>query len=241
MKLTVQQEFALMNEIQRAYGLVVRGLAALQAIGGANDFYDLPFLLLASGLERLCKCILIIDHLHRTGSLPSNRNIKKYGHALNDLLGEVKSRSFVEEYLKRPIAREDLEFLSSDLMLTQIVEYLSDFAQGGRYYDLDAILAEPQADISPQDKWMKMELDITMGNPRLEELLTKPESLDELYGELNRDFVATLEGLVRALARTFTLGPASEIARRYYGEFDRFIVLRDSELGCTTYETHKSG
>lgn len=240
MEPTVQQKFALINEIQRAHDLVVHGLAALQAIGGANDFYDLPFLLLASGLERLCKCILIIDHLSKTGSLPPKKKIKKYLHALDDLIDDVKSRSFVEEYLERPIAREDLDFLSNDRVLAQIVEYLRDFAQGGRYYDLDAILAEPQADMSPQEKWKKMELDVIMADPSLKELLTKHGSKDELHGKVNTRFVVILERLIRALARTFTLGPASEIAKEYHGQFYKFIVLRDSELGHKKYESKRS-
>ena len=240
MKPTAQQKIASINEVQRAHDLVIHGLAALQAIGGANDFYDLPFLLLASGLERLCKCILIIDHFHKSGSFPSREEIKKYKHAIDILIDKVKSQSFVEEYLKRPIAREDLDFLSSDRMLAQIVEYLSDFAQSGRYYDLDAILATPRADTSPQEKWKKMELDVTMADPGLKELLTKPESMNELHEEINTRFVMILERLVRALARTFTLGPASEIAKEYHGQFYKFIVLRDSELGRTKYESHKS-
>ena len=214
-------------------------MAALQAIGGANDFYDLPFLLLASGLERLCKCILIVDRLHQNESFPSVKQMKEYGHALDGLIEEVKLRSFVEEYLERPIAREDLDFLSSDRMLAQIVEYLSDFAQSGRYYDLDAILAKPQGDMSPQDKWEKMELDVIMADPSLKELLTKPGPKDELHEQVNTHFVAILERLVRALTRTFTLGPASGTARKYHGQFYKFIVLTDSELGRTKYESLK--
>lgn len=239
MEPTVQQKIALINEIQRAHDLVVHGLAALQAIGGANDFYDLPFLLLASGLERLCKCILIIDHLHKTESLPPHEKIRTYVHALDKLVDDVKSQSFVGEYLKRPIAREDLDFLSNDRVLAQIVEYLRDFAKGGRYYDLDAILAKPQGDMSPQEKWKEMELDVIMADPSLKELLTRPGPKDELHEQVNTHFVVILERLVRALTRTFTLGPASGTAREYHGQFYKFIVLEDSELGRTKYESLK--
>ena len=225
MEPTVQQKIALINEIQRAHDLVVHGLAALQAIGGANDFYELPVVVLASGLERLCQCILIVDRWHQNESFTSVKQMKEYGHALDGLIEEVKLRSFVEEYLERPIAQEDLDFLSNDHMLAQIVAYLSDFAQGGRYYDLDAILAKPQADLSPQAKWKKMELDVIMADPSLKELLTKPGPKDELHEQVNTHFVVILERLVRALARTFTLGPASKIAKQYHGQFCRFIVL----------------
>ena len=47
------QKFAyLVEELQVAVELLKAGLRSLQAIDGTNDFYHLPLLTLASGLER---------------------------------------------------------------------------------------------------------------------------------------------------------------------------------------------
>ena len=66
-----QKFIYLVDELDVAMELLKAGLRSLQAIDGANDFYHLPLLTLASGLERFTK-VIICFHVHEVeGSFPS--------------------------------------------------------------------------------------------------------------------------------------------------------------------------
>jgi len=67
----IQQKVALALEIKTSVKLLCLGLAELQGIDGANDFYHLPFLLISSGFERLMKCIICLKRLKDTGRFPT--------------------------------------------------------------------------------------------------------------------------------------------------------------------------
>lgn len=76
-KITSELIVTLDNELRTAFGLLKHGLASLQAIDAANDFYQLPLLLLASGSERLCKCVLILKHEGEHDEFPSQTQLEK--------------------------------------------------------------------------------------------------------------------------------------------------------------------
>ena len=52
------RNMAVVIEIENAIKFLRNGLAEIQKISAANDFYDPPLIYLASGLERLFKEIL---------------------------------------------------------------------------------------------------------------------------------------------------------------------------------------
>jgi len=131
---------ALDNELRTAFSLLKHGLASLQAIDMANDFYQLPLLLIANGLERLCKCALVLKYHSDMGHFPSKEELKKkWGHDVKRLVNDITSTCHPPEYLKRPIARADRDFLTSEPLLDKFLDCLSSFGKGGRYYDLDLI------------------------------------------------------------------------------------------------------
>ena len=54
---------ALYEELRTSRGLIRAGFGHLQEIDGGNDFYHLPHLLMASGIEKLMKCyIMLIEY-----------------------------------------------------------------------------------------------------------------------------------------------------------------------------------
>ena len=107
----------LIEELETARNLIMLGFGELQEIRISNDFYHLPQLLLASGLERLLKCYFCLVHEARNGRYPDTSFLKNtLGH---DLLN-AKTK-LVEEYFATngiPLVEDDLEFLKNDALKT---------------------------------------------------------------------------------------------------------------------------
>ena len=215
-----RQWSALDSELRTAVGLTKYGFASLQAINMANDFYHLPLLLLASGLERLCKCALCCKSLKEKSRFLTRKELKnRFRHSLADLLMTICGDCFPDEYLQRPCAKADRDFIANDPLLKKVVACLSNFGAGGRYYDLDILSGEDNVCESPEAQWQQIE--------------NMMEETD--YKDINRRIVGNVERLVRALCRLFTLGPLGEEAGRYCGTLNDFLNLRDSDLGTKNY------
>lgn len=165
------------NELRTAFGLLKHGLASLQAIDMANDFYQLPLLLLANGLERLCKCALVLKHHDDTGHFPSQKELKKnWGHDVKRLISDITATCYSPEYLRRPIAHSDRDFLTSDALLDKFLDCLSDFGKDGRYYDLNIISGDTSITESPESVWQKVEMEIVTQDPTLKQQTRCPQT-----------------------------------------------------------------
>ena len=227
---------ALDNELRTAFGLLKHGLASLQAIDMANDFYQLPLLLLANGLERLCKCALALKYYEEMGHFPSQKELKKkWGHDVKRLVNDITSTCYPPEYLKRPIARADRDFLTSDPLLDSLLDCLSGFGKGGRYYELDVICGDTTITESPESSWQKVEMEIVIQDPALKEQMYDPKAGNSLYIEINRCLTSVLERLIRAICRLFTFGPLGGEAERFSGTLGDFLYLTDDDLGIRDY------
>ena len=70
------------EEVNTAIQLLKNGMGELQKIGGANDFYHAPTLLLSSGYERLLKSLLCVESMDGSG----NKQPFRKSHDLDCLL-----------------------------------------------------------------------------------------------------------------------------------------------------------
>jgi hypothetical protein len=114
---TTLQNVMIGEELLTAMRLLKTGLRELNRMTGATDFFHLPILLLASGLERMIKTVICCHHLETTGDYPRRSVFPKgkRGHNLVWLLDQITQRCFSDEYLARiPAARTDIEFLRND-------------------------------------------------------------------------------------------------------------------------------
>ena len=226
---------ALVNELTTAICLLKHGLASLQAIDAANDFYQLPLLLLANGSERLCKCVLVLRHEKEHGRFPSQAGLKKWGHDVQTLTDTIQQGCYAAEYLRRQVAVEDEAFLRSDPLLREAIACLSHYGSGGRYYDLDVICGASSAGESPESAWQRLEMAIVGSDATLKEMLSDPRAGNKLYEAINLRLQVTLERYFRALCHLFTLGPISEEGQRFTGVIGDFLFLRDDQLGARDY------
>ncbi len=236
---TIQQHAALDNELLTAVRLIQSGLGLLQGITGANDFYHLPMLTLASGFERFMKTLICLGALQKKGEYPRQTCLKRLDHDLEALLETIIGEYFTQEYVRGvPAAAADVNYLRSDPDLRQLVKILSDFAKSARYHNLDVVTGKLNPAADPKEVWERHELK-ALTQLGLDEGLCDPSKLDRAYKTLMPHFVAHVERLARALSRLFTIGGLGKEARTYTGHIATFLFLTDDELGKRAYDPYR--
>lgn len=234
----INKELALVNELRTSIRLIQIGLKSLQRIDGGNDFYHMPFLLLANGLERLLKGIYIFHILETTSKFPMNYpwEKNKKGHDLIFLLNLITSSCISSEYISKvPVGAKDYAFLTTDTDLRNHLEILSSFGMADRYYNLDLIKGIQPGTESPEREWGKLESEISMQYPETEKTIMEDPNGDAAYKRINTAFVIRFEKMARALCRLFTIGKLGEKAKQHSSIVLPFLMLRDEELGTTEY------
>lgn len=147
-----------MNEtwlaIHREASLAAEHLASgATLLGKANysqqAYYYQAFFALSVGFERSAKLALAVDHRLREGTFPTEPELRKYGHKLDQLLSQLDQlavhRGLTGEWSARPRAPIN----------DAIVSVLSDFASNvTRYYNLDLITGSARiASVDPLRSW----------------------------------------------------------------------------------------
>lgn len=235
--MTAQQRMAITREADTAIKLIKAGLAAVQRLSGANDFFHLPILLLSNGLERLMKAVLCLHHLQTEGSFPARGAFRhgSKGHDLAPLLKQILTKCFHDEYLQIPAADADRDYLANDPLLQNTLQILSDFGVGGRYCELNVVLGDPGGRTCPDAAWAEMESELLKREDDWVSAVTDPGRVGETHRRANERLVACVEKCVRALARLFTLGPLGQEGKRHTGIIGEFLCVRDDQLGTRRY------
>lgn len=105
--------------------------------------YYSAFFQLAIGIERLAKMALILDHMARNNLQPPGQStVKGYGHDLQILVSKVSTIASLAGSTPFPL----------DPLCGKVVVFLSEFAKGMRYANLDALATgKPHRD--PLSEW----------------------------------------------------------------------------------------
>jgi len=235
----------LQNEVDTGIKLIKKGLAELQQISGSNDFYYAPIIFISNGFEKLMKCIICYYEKEKNGRFPNSRYIqdvgsaknqnKGRGHNLFELLQEIIVISKKMYYGQSEATKKDLNFLLSDTQLHKIINILSDFAQGGRYYNLDKVTDGNSKFDDPEDKWMYLETEIATYEGILEDMVKNSKKNDEYYKIINLSLIVCLEKFARALSRLFTLSELGQEAKGCTGFVSNFLFMMDKDLGKKAY------
>ncbi|MBA4180149.1 MAG: hypothetical protein C0506_06120 [Anaerolinea sp.] len=221
---------AIDEEVRTASGLVRLGLAAVQATGPGNDFYHLPMLLLSQGFERLGKLVLSL-RLRETAGV--GHHPRGYRHDLKKIVNDVIADCFPSDYRRRPIAEDDLQFLTNDRMLWSFLDVLHTFANEARYWNLDA--ASNGTTRSCQRLWTLPRDALVSDDTRIRSLLMTAEGAREGYWIMNQQVVILFERFARALSRLFMLGPLGDTGRSLGVPLRLFYSLTDEDLGKRDY------
>jgi hypothetical protein len=232
-ELSTHQELTLIQETETSVFLIHEGLLALNRLSGANDFYHRPLGLLAQGFERLMKVIICLDRLESQGTLPTPKEMRKYGHNLIAVADATVGFSERTGYIdSRPEARLDIDFMTNDQQLRELLSVLTDFGKWGRYYNLDTLLNRtghvPARD-DPAASFQRIESLILGRHPDWIAKM-KGRGFEDAYSGIKAELTATLQRFARALCRMFTLGPLGDRGRRLQAVIRVFLFLRDEDL-----------
>lgn len=220
----------LLEEMQLGAILVRLGLFVMRAPG----MYDLelilvPMLLIANGLERLCKVLL---YLHsRVGSIEAQYE-KWKSHDLVMLVHNVVDHCFDTSYRGTANGAQDAEMLLSDEELNRILSVLADYAKSNRYFNLDYVSGINKSSRGSDDKWgEQFELPRILAAIKAGECRPSPA----VIASWQRDAQAWIEKVVRAMARVLKDGQYGPDGRLFYKVLRDFYALPDSSLGLADY------
>ena len=151
--------------------------------------YYTGFFQLAIGIERLIKLALILDYmvLHNL-TAPGAKTVRAYRHDL-DVLYQSAERVAAAQY-SRIAGRFVLSPLAS-----RILNFLSDFAQGARYANLDS-LASGTANREPLIEWSKILKDVLnsdVSKAKLQRIMSESVALSSLISGITMVLAHDLE------------------------------------------------
>jgi len=227
----------LYDELLTSSKLIEVGFGEFQNMDFKNDFYHLPFQLLSSGFERLMKCHICLGTHEKTGKYPEFSELKKCGGGNGHDLGELKKTILTIHFKTNniPALKEDLDFLTNNKELDQLIYLLSEFGKFARYYNLDVVTANKKPSIDVQSLWKEYEMGILTSNPNLMKKFENIELHQEVINTIQRRIIVILEKFVRSISRQFTIGKLGAIALQYSSIYYPFIMLREDELGTKNY------
>lgn len=145
---------ALLLETSLAAQTLCSGVTVLRrAEMGKNGIFYEAFFGMATGFERLCKLIIIIDHLlDHEGNFPTNKVLKGCAHHIQKLFCRVR-----EVRSKYP-ASDPLSDYPEDAPIGPMLEFLEEFAVSTRYYNLDYLSNREQGAKhgDPIRRWLEL-------------------------------------------------------------------------------------
>lgn len=238
----ITRSLALGQEVDVAIGLLEQGLAAVHGdVGSVGAAGHLQLALLSTGLERLLKCILAFRIRENTGRFPRGGEIRRT-HDVESLLDEVLATAFHDDYLKRPAARVDKEFLENDPDFRAFLRAVTEFAEPlGRYWKLNVAMGASATRPSPESRWHDVEQRIMQESglgERLEGLGDDDhdiEAVNLVFEELSNTVVALFERAFRSLCSLFVYGALGYEGTTVGSLVSEFVFLRDEDLGKRHY------
>ena len=240
--LGIDRRFAFIYATETAITLLDEGIVRIAAWDGGDDSRRFVAMqLLAQGFERFLKVTKAVIQLNTEGALPTSQQLRTgYGHRLSKLLDEIVTACNKDsDFTDRPAIQDDLHFLATDGHWREMVDILSDFGSGGRYHDLNTMLDGPSGAPSPLERLDALEMDYCRADPAWLQLMEADGAAfqREWYPAFAAKRTETLQRAARAVARMWTLGPASENGNMLTGIIKRFLFLTDDQLS-TPYNRH---
>jgi hypothetical protein len=231
-------------EIEHSIKYLRNGLAEIQKITAANDFYDPPLIYLSGGLERLFKLMLCLNFKQINGRLPKANEIWKNqnGHDITFLKEEVEKICIPVDL---PFAKDDYNIITENSTINKICNVLSAYGSRSRYFNLDAILGKEQK-FDAKNKWEEIETYVLKeyyGEKKFYEMVENPKLLDDIYAKSSELLVSKIELYLRAITRQFIFGNFSTDSKTYIFQIEIFTDIEDNQIGKTDYrrfENHET-
>jgi len=180
------KNIAIIIEVDNAIKYLQNGLAEVQRISAANDFYDPLLIYLSGGFERLFKSMLCLNFKEKNNRFPVSNEIwnNRNGHDIKFLKEKVEEICIP---IDRPFAKDDFKIITENPTVNEICDILSAYGNRVRYFNLDVILGKEQG-FDAKAKWEVIETSVLKefyGEKKFYEMLEKHKHLDEIYKKSN--------------------------------------------------------
>lgn len=156
-------------------------LAGFESLAKAD--YDKPgtvysmLFQLATGLERIMKIAIILDHKARNDlTNPSDRQLRQLGHSITDLYVTLRNKA------KTCLIKNG--WFEADTKHGELLAALSEFARASRYYNIDQLVAG-RDDPDPLSRWFAVHMQIAhaaVSNNRLASIMQQAQDRCETLG-----------------------------------------------------------
>jgi len=172
--LTMMQGLMLIEETTAARNLLAYGTRALRQAAFLDTTRDPVMTMLSIGVEKGLKTALGLAHVAEHRVWPSKKTFKdQWGHNLvtmnTELLATLEERLHLATH--RRVVEPLLNKVRSNAAWEPIVATLSRYGLSGRFYYLDALAEEPQADQDPGAYWNDAEQALLASKPEFRTLL----------------------------------------------------------------------
>lgn len=161
------------NETTAAKSLARQGLRLLESLDNAAENSGPVLACLSSAAEKVLKLTIGLASLDSTGSWPSVKQMKGFDHdvvALNQAARDVCLGRVIDAKIPHIPVRAAMN--SDDMVWTNpMLEALSNYGKGGRFYNLDNLAGKSQSYPSPGEMWDAMERSVLDDMPELVGLL----------------------------------------------------------------------
>jgi hypothetical protein len=235
----INKHFALLEEIETSNKLIVLGLGELQNISLNNNFHFLPFQLLSQGFERFMKSYICLAYENKNGNYPNFKYLKNLGHDLESLLNEILTNYYFD--YDRVQYKDDLDFLTIDSDLKELLFILSEFGKKSRYYNFDLITENKEIPLNTKDLWSKFEHKHLMKEENLLNKLLSRETEHEVFYKLNSIIIIAFERFLSALSRQIIYDCIGRKAKQIcINTFVDFGMLYEKDFGNRDYRINTS-
>ena len=206
------------------------------AIYQSSTLETKPFvymLLLANGLERFMKVLLVLQNLEAKKTGLTNKELKALGHDLIKCRDQVLAKCYSDNFKRRGDSKADFDFLTNDTGVMELFEILNNFANSDRYLFLDATAKPDELRREwPARRWDALEqkgVDIKE--------FTDPKKQTVLRKLVITNVVTLLERIIRAFSRLlFSDALIDPLAKSLTTWVKNFVMLDDADLGKTSYK-----
>jgi hypothetical protein len=173
--------YALQQEGFIIRSCIYTGLTELRNANiGEKGRYYTAFFQLAIALERLAKLGLILDYMESHGlAAPGDRAVRHFGHDIVTLYRAAEGIAQAREY-------EFFQRLDPSSIETRILNFLSTFAEGTRYANLDTLASGSAATNDPLAEWHRILAEIVRAHvpqSRLVRIQSQSRAIAQLISE----------------------------------------------------------
>lgn len=171
----------LFYEIESAASLLGHGVNLLSERGQYSGEASPILAILATGSEKLLKLSIGLLAFHETDQWPAFDTMKSFGHGIvpmhNRTMADFQrlladpATAGVAGSATRALALE----VAEDEVLGHVLRCLSEYAEQGRFHNLDRLGRRAGLGPSPKERWEQLEAQIMDSDPALQRTLGTPE------------------------------------------------------------------